>query len=766
MIRCDAGSDVATGKTSAKWQSSGMLRRLFRLNSTPTSTLRRLCGQGVTGTGNRKGWGVSVHNGGTVGLVLQWFEAAVNNGGAAAASLSNNVIYDLLIVFDNSKPGGGAGIPAANAKVRVFLNGTEVVDGSGDGLGVAVTGIPDIANSAADGSGTPAAYTWGKDSASATNNAALADHGEEEWSSDVPSDPAALASALYNSGVFKRLREFGYTITNYYPAVGNETTTLTDCAGGDDLTCTSITVPVSTYCDHPAMYEPLAEFIRADLYCYDATSGGSLVANNGAASRWEDISGRKLHLTVASAGQEPHLRNGSTDLFPSLFFDKFNSSWDPQATGLQIADVRLNPGAFTVAGVYSARGWRGDLNGTSANNPGGFNTIWSVDGNTSPSTRLVLGIDAGGADYSSGIVRIPNATNTGTSPIKGSDGTPSGQLFAPTSPSLLIQSSDGTDIYVGINDLSTANSATKTQAFAAANTTGGIVVGRNPGNVNFNFDGAIYALKFYNRAITSGERTAIRDAYEAQGLITVNPTEIWFGMGSSSMWGQQAAYGRELFHYLWNTKAQARRAWIYNYGSPRSRLDVDSVYTTTSVNTVPKHDTHAVDTIDIVQGLFPTLPVRLVTWAGINDLSGALGAPTAAQTAVDTMTRLNTYLDNRITAIGASRIRQSVVITPWINSDMAGAELTERTAFNAALFTDAGYGVKWRKVIDLRSTVLDDMTTAGATYTSDSKHPNETAFASIIGPAVASKMLHTSGARRCRARSLFRKTSALDYAQR
>lgn len=760
-LRSNSTYLALSSATSFDMRTDQMLRVLFKTTtSAPTSGMNRLCAKNTTGTGTRA-WGIRLHNGTSARLTLNWYTSGSDIGVAiplvyanrSTVSIATSTEYDLLIIC----------VPGPPFTLRMFLNGVEVFADDGANAVALTTYITDIPDATTD------VFSFGKDAKSGTNNATF-DLGEVEMATagfTATTDFAALASSLYNSAVYRRIKDVGgYTVANYFDLFTIDTTgPYPDKVGSESLTASgTVTAPTTTHITHFTMLEPIAQFSSPATTCYDATSGGSLVSNNGNVSRWEDQSGRKLHLTVASAGHEPVLRSGAYDFNASVFFDKFDSSWNPQATGLTISGVRLNPGAFSVAGVYSARGWRGDLNGTSANNPGAFNTIWSVDGNTSPSTRLVLGIDASGSEYSSGILRTPNAANSGTVPVKGSDGTPGGQLFAPTSPSFLVHSSDGTSIFVGLNDLSSANSATLTQAYAAANTSGGIVVGRNPNNVNFNFDGGIYVLNFYNRAITQAERESLRDTWDAAGYFTKSPTELWFGMGSSSMWGQEAAYGRELFHFLWHTKPQARRAWIYNYGSPRARLDVDSTYTTTTANTVPKHDTHAVDTIDIVQGLFSTLSVRLITWAGINDLAGAAGAPTAAQTAADTLTKLNTYLTNRITSIGSSRIRQSVVFTVWVNTDMAGAELTERTTCNDGLFTDAGYGTNWRKVIDLRSTVLDDMTTAGSTYTSDSKHPNETAFTTIIGPMAATKLLHEPGARLCRARCLCRNTSAADYS--
>jgi len=54
---------------------------------------------------------------------------------------------------------------------------------------------------------------------------------------------------------------------------------------------------------------------------YDATSGGNLVAADGAVARWEDQSGNGRHATQATSGARPLRRIGGVNGFDALEFD-------------------------------------------------------------------------------------------------------------------------------------------------------------------------------------------------------------------------------------------------------------------------------------------------------------------------------------------------------------------------------------------------------------------------------------------------------------
>jgi hypothetical protein len=54
---------------------------------------------------------------------------------------------------------------------------------------------------------------------------------------------------------------------------------------------------------------------------YDATSGGSLVAADGAVARWEDKSGNSRHFTQATSGSRPQRKATSVNGLDCLLFD-------------------------------------------------------------------------------------------------------------------------------------------------------------------------------------------------------------------------------------------------------------------------------------------------------------------------------------------------------------------------------------------------------------------------------------------------------------
>jgi len=101
-------------------------------------------------------------------------------------------------------------------------------------------------------------------------------------------------------------------------------------------------------------------------YLYDATSGGSLVAPNGAVARWEDRSGNSRHGTQSTIGFRPTYKtsilnglgcvrwDGSNDM---LNLVPFNQSWPCHV--FAVVDTTLMAGG----------GWRVFLNRTAVSPP-------------------------------------------------------------------------------------------------------------------------------------------------------------------------------------------------------------------------------------------------------------------------------------------------------------------------------------------------------------------------------------------------------------
>lgn len=94
---------------------------------------------------------------------------------------------------------------------------------------------------------------------------------------------------------------------------------------------------------------------------YDATSGGSAVADGGAVARWEDQSGNGHHATQGTAADRPAWHTGQVNKQPAVRFDGGSDH-------LNTAALALGP-ELTVFSVCR----------TSGNTGGGANMIFSAD---------------------------------------------------------------------------------------------------------------------------------------------------------------------------------------------------------------------------------------------------------------------------------------------------------------------------------------------------------------------------------------------------
>lgn len=135
---------------------------------------------------------------------------------------------------------------------------------------------------------------------------------------------------------------------------------------------------------------------------YDATSGGSLVADNGGVARWEDKSGNSFHATQATLNDRPLVRPNTKAGKSVLEFDgtsDFMRVADANALDLNtfsiFAVVRLNTYTPTVTGQSWAVLSKGDY-ATAAGtafeltSSGGLTPRWST-GIASGSTFSAVG---------------------------------------------------------------------------------------------------------------------------------------------------------------------------------------------------------------------------------------------------------------------------------------------------------------------------------------------------------------------------------------
>jgi hypothetical protein len=71
---------------------------------------------------------------------------------------------------------------------------------------------------------------------------------------------------------------------------------------------------------------------------YDATTGGSPVAANGAVARWEDKSGNARHMTQATAGSRPTYQTSQLNSLPVVTFDGSNDILTTSSAGSSGSD--------------------------------------------------------------------------------------------------------------------------------------------------------------------------------------------------------------------------------------------------------------------------------------------------------------------------------------------------------------------------------------------------------------------------------------------
>ena len=216
---------------------------------------------------------------------------------------------------------------------------------------------------------------------------------------------------------------------------------------------------------------------RATLF--DATSGGSAVADDGGVARWEDKSGNGYHLTQGTAGNRPTLRAAIRNGRSVLEYDGANSN-------LVSASITNELNALSVFAVLLA-----DTVGQ--NNLG---SIWATNAVTGASVRTL---------------RIQTGNN-----IAALFGTNDGRSSAITLSAFTRVhtfwsggNNRATDFEFLLNGSTSASITSGTMTVAAA-TPDTISVGNRPSGSRA-FDGYIAEILVYTRLLSSSERLAVDD---------------------------------------------------------------------------------------------------------------------------------------------------------------------------------------------------------------------------------------------------------------
>ena len=158
---------------------------------------------------------------------------------------------------------------------------------------------------------------------------------------------------------------------------------------------------------------------------YDATTGGSLVADDGQVARWEDKSGNGYHVTQGTTSKQPYRRVGEVNSLDALEFsgDSLNVSagFSDPLTFFTVAVPSTTSGQkFVVDGASSGGRLAGYLVDTQ---------IWAYK-NTNGTTSIASGFHAtAGAPYVFGCV-VDGASSVVT--VDGGAQSKSGNLTGAT----------------------------------------------------------------------------------------------------------------------------------------------------------------------------------------------------------------------------------------------------------------------------------------------------------------------------------------------
>ena len=102
---------------------------------------------------------------------------------------------------------------------------------------------------------------------------------------------------------------------------------------------------------------------------FDQTSGGSLVAADGAVARWEDKSGNARHATQATSGSRPIRKSNQTNGLDAILFDGTNDF-------LSLGSITI-PASHSVFQVYQRLG---GVQSFGIAGDGRYASLWFTDG--------------------------------------------------------------------------------------------------------------------------------------------------------------------------------------------------------------------------------------------------------------------------------------------------------------------------------------------------------------------------------------------------
>lgn len=203
---------------------------------------------------------------------------------------------------------------------------------------------------------------------------------------------------------------------------------------------------------------------------YDATSGGSAVAADGAVARWEDLSGNANHLTQSTSNNRPLRRVAKINNLDALDFDGSNDSFS----------LTTNLGADTYTVFVVAKKATGTDTFVLMGQAGNFLPYVCVDA-------------SGTGTYASKYTSGGNGAYAGNST----------QLLNRTTAFLVSQDSSTPKIFIdgGVTTLATTGTATASTQFT--------LVGARTGGAALYAKAAIGEVIFYARVLSDTERATV-----------------------------------------------------------------------------------------------------------------------------------------------------------------------------------------------------------------------------------------------------------------
>lgn len=209
---------------------------------------------------------------------------------------------------------------------------------------------------------------------------------------------------------------------------------------------------------------------------FDATTGGSVVTNGGAVARWQDKSGNGRNATQGTANNRPTFNTNKQNGLPSLTFDGTNDSLATASFAHSqplTVFVLQRLTSTTTQPFYSRIIEHGDNNGFA-----------------------IICADSGVPNRAVSVQYASSSFTRGPAPV--------------TSPTLLemyVDSSATRNVYLNINgvdQIATTRTGTPT-------TTGVLTISNYTGGGNYYMPQEMYEIVYYNRFLSSNERTLIRN---------------------------------------------------------------------------------------------------------------------------------------------------------------------------------------------------------------------------------------------------------------